>query len=95
MALTLVFKALADPTRRKILDLLRGGNLTAGEIAGHFRISKPSVSHHLALLRQAGLVADERRGQHIVYSLNATVFQEAMGWIMGFLDVGEEGRGDG
>lgn len=86
---------MADPTRRRILDLLRQADLTAGEIAGHFRITKPSVSHHLALLRQAGLVRDERRGQHIVYSLNATVFQEALGWMLSFLRVGEGERAPG
>lgn len=90
-----MFKALADPTRRRILDLLREGDLTAGEIAAHFPISKPSVSHHLALLQQAGLVRDERRGRHIVYSLNATVFQEALGWMMSFLRVGESGAAPG
>ena len=55
------FKALADPMRRRILELLRDGDLTAGELAEHFDISKPSLSHHLATLRSAGLVSDERR----------------------------------
>lgn len=75
------FKALADPTRRKILKLLRERDLTAGEIADHFSISKPSISHHLNILKQSGLVLDERKGQFIVYSLNMTVFQEVMGWL--------------
>ena len=57
------FKALADPTRRRILELLREGNCTAGELAEHFDISKPSLSHHLATLKNAGLVTDERHGQ--------------------------------
>lgn len=74
------FKALADPTRRKILKLLRGSDMTAGEIADHFNITKPSISHHLNILKQSGLVLDERKGQYIVYSLNMTVFQEVMGW---------------
>ncbi len=74
------FKALADPTRRKILKLLRESDMTAGEIADHFNISKPSISHHLNILKQSGLVLDERQGQYIVYSLNTTVFQEVMGW---------------
>jgi DNA-binding transcriptional ArsR family regulator len=76
------FKALADPTRRHILKLLRERDMTAGEIAGRFAISKPSVSHHLNALKQARLILDERQGQNIVYSLNTTVIQEVMGWFM-------------
>ncbi len=75
-----LFKALADPTRRKILKLLREKDMAAGEIADHFNITKPSISHHLNILKQSGLVLDERKGQYIVYSLNMTVFQEVMGW---------------
>jgi len=78
----LMFKALADGTRRRILELLRERDLTAGEIAAHFSISKPSISHHLNILKQAGLVSDERQGQNIVYSLNTTVFQEALAWLL-------------
>jgi len=77
-----VFKALADPTRRSILDLLKTGDMTAGAIAEQFDISKPSISNHLNILKQAGLVWDERQGQHIVYSLNTTVFQDVMLWMM-------------
>jgi len=77
-----MFKALADPTRRSILDLLRKGDLTAGEIAANFNISKPSISHHLSILKQADLVSDERQGQNIIYSLNTTVFQEALAWLL-------------
>ena len=72
------FKALADPTRRRILELLAQGDLTAGEIATHFEMTKPSVSHHLNILKSAELITDERRGQNIVYSVNLTVFQELM-----------------
>ena len=72
------FKALADPTRRRILALLRPGDLAAGDIAGHFARTFASVSHHLQVLRDAGLVLSERRGQQIIYSLNTTVLQEAM-----------------
>lgn len=79
------FKALADPTRRRILELLAQNELTAGEIAAQFDMTKPSVSHHLALLKSAGLVQDERRGQNIVYNVNMTVFQELMKW---FYDLG-------
>ena len=83
-------KALADPTRRRILELLRDGDLTAGELAEHFDISKPSLSHHLATLKSAGLVSDERRGQNIVYSLNTTVMQDLIGWFLGFSQSSEE-----
>lgn len=78
------FKALADPTRRRILQLLNEGDLTAGEIAEHFEMTKPSVSHHLAILKQAGLVTDERQGQNILYRLNLTVFQELLKWFYDF-----------
>ena len=78
------FKALADPTRRRILELLETDDLTAGELAARFDISKPTLSHHLATLKAAGLVTDERHGQNIVYSLNTTVMQDLIGWFMGF-----------
>jgi ArsR family transcriptional regulator, arsenate/arsenite/antimonite-responsive transcriptional repressor len=71
-----VFKAIADPTRRQILKLLRGGSLSAGEIADKFAISKASMSHHFTVLKAADLVRSERRGQQIVYSLNTTVMQD-------------------
>lgn len=74
------FKALADPTRRHILELLHNGDLAAGEIAQHFDITKPSLSHHLSILKTAGLVETERHGQSIVYSLNTTVLQDLMSW---------------
>jgi len=79
------FKALSDPTRRAIIGLLKERDMTAGEIADNFTISKPSISHHLNLLKQARLIQDERRGQTIVYSLNLTVIQEAMGWFLGMI----------
>ena len=75
-----VFKALADTTRRKILDLLKEKDLTAGDIASEFSISKPSISHHLNILKNAGLVQVERNGQNIIYSLNTTVFHEILSW---------------
>jgi DNA-binding transcriptional ArsR family regulator len=77
-----VFKALADPTRRAILKRLQEGSATAGEIARSFEISKPSLSHHFNILKAADLVRTERRGQHIVYSLNATVLQESMAMLL-------------
>lgn len=77
-----IFKALNDPTRREILELLKEKDLTAGEIADQFNISKPSISHHLDLLRQAGLVVSVKEGQFIYYSLNTTVMDEMLKWII-------------
>lgn len=73
-----VFRALSDPTRRKILELLAKGDRSAGEIAEKFPVAFASVSHHLSVLRSAGLVATERQGQSIVYRLDTTVYQELM-----------------
>lgn len=90
-----VFKALSDPTRRAILQLLKEGDLNAGAIAEGFAISKPSISHHLSVLRQAGLVTAERSGQEIVYSLNTTVLQEVLAFAIEFLGERDgEGRQD-
>ncbi|KMY54407.1 MULTISPECIES: autorepressor SdpR family transcription factor [Bacillaceae] len=86
------FKALSDPSRRKILHLLKKEDLTAGEIAGHFNMTKPSISHHLNLLRQANLVESEKKGQHIIYSLNTSVFEDVVTWFMDFLTKDEEGK---
>tara|TARA_R110002051_G_scaffold3333_1_gene18025 strand:- start:25892 stop:26146 length:255 start_codon:yes stop_codon:yes gene_type:complete len=77
-----LFKALNDETRRKILDLLKEKDLSAGEIAAAFDISKPSISHHLDLLKQADLVSSVKNGQFVIYSLNTTVLEEVMQWIM-------------
>lgn len=79
-----VFKALSDSTRRKILELLSEKDMNAGEIADYFNISKPSISHHLAILKNADLINDERKGQNIVYTLNTTVFQDVVRW---FFDI--------
>ena len=81
--MNLLFKALNDETRRQIVELLKKGDLTAGEIADHFAISKPSISHHLDLLKQADIVSSEKKGQFIYYSLNATVLDEIITWFMG------------
>lgn len=83
------FKALADPTRRRILELLRSADLTAGELADHFDMTKPSISHHLNTLKAAGLVDAEREGQSIVYSLNTSVLQNLMSWFYTFTDRGD------
>lgn len=82
--MNLLFKALNDETRRQILELLKGGDKTAGEIADGFNISKPSISHHLDLLKQAGLVEAVKEGQFIYYSLNTTVLDEIAKWFIQF-----------
>jgi len=82
--MNLLFKALNDATRREILELLKDGDKTAGEIADCFAISKPSISHHLDLLKQAGLVEAVKEGQFIYYSLNTTVVDEIAKWFMQF-----------
>ncbi len=81
-----LFKALNDPTRREILDLLKEKDLTAGEIAEAFDITRPSISHHLDLLKQAGLVSTVRNGQFISYSLETTVLEEATQWLFNLLN---------
>ncbi len=77
-----VFKALNDPTRRDILDLLKETDMNAGEIASHFNITKPSISHHLDLLKQADLVVSVKNGQYVNYSLNKTVVEDIIQWLM-------------
>ncbi len=77
-----LFKALNDATRREILELLKEKDLNAGDIAQHFSISKPSISHHLDLLKQAGLVTSQKDGQFVTYSINTTVMDELMQWIV-------------
>ncbi len=81
-----LFKALADPTRREILRILRAGSLPAGDIAEQFSMTRASMSHHFNLLKQADLVRTERRGQQIVYSLNSSVMQDAAGVLMELLN---------
>ncbi len=77
-----IFKALNDPTRRDILKLLRKREMTAGEIADAFNITRPSISHHLDLLKQANLVTAEKQGQFVSYSLNTTVIDDVMSWLI-------------
>ena len=77
-----IFKALNDPTRREILQLLQERDMTAGEIVERFKISGPSISHHLDLLKQAKLVIAEKEGQYIYYSLNTTVMDEIVKWLL-------------
>lgn len=73
-----VFRALSDPTRREILEMLRSGPRSSGEIADKFSTSWATISRHLSVLKDAGLILAERDGQHVVYELNTTVFQEVV-----------------
>jgi DNA-binding transcriptional ArsR family regulator len=79
-----IFKALNDATRREILELLKEKELSAGEIADHFNISKPSISHHLDILKQADLITSEKKGQFIIYSINTTIMEDVLQWILTF-----------
>ena len=82
--MNIIFKALNDPTRREILQLLQEKDMTAGEIVERFNMSGPSISHHLDLLKQAKLVIAEKDGQYVFYSLNTTVVDEIVKWLMQF-----------
>ena len=77
------FKARSDPTRREILQLLRQGALPAGEIAEHFNMTGATISHHLSVLKNAGLVDAERRGTYIYYEINLSVLEEILSWMTG------------
>jgi DNA-binding transcriptional ArsR family regulator len=87
------FRALADPTRREILRLLRGGPHTSGAIAEHFDSTWPTVSRHLGVLREAGLILSERQGQQVVYELNTTVFEELVEHLLEWLQPADGSRG--
>jgi len=80
-----IFKALADPTRRQILRLLGNREMTAGELAEHFEMTKPSMSHHFSVLKDADLIRFRREGQSIWYSVNTTVLQDVLTWAMDLL----------
>ena len=77
------FKALSDSTRREILQLLRQGALPAGEIAEHFNMTRATISHHLSVLKNAGLVDAERRGTYIYYEINLSVLEQILTWMTG------------
>ena len=81
MSLQHTLRALADPIRREILNLLKNGRLSAGEIADHFDVTAASISRHLSVLKEADLIRDERQGKFIYYDLNASVLEEIMLWI--------------
>lgn len=81
MSLQSTLRALADPTRREILHLLKGGKRSAGDIAAHFPITGAAISRHLSVLKEADLIRDKREGKFILYELNASVLEEIMLWI--------------
>ena len=81
MSMQDTLQALADPTRREILNLLKQSRMSAGEISNHFSISGAAVSRHLSVLKEADLIRDEREGKYIFYELNATVLEEILLWI--------------
>jgi ArsR family transcriptional regulator len=89
-----VFKALSDPSRRRILKILQGGSRTAGELADGFEMTKGSLSHHFNVLKAADLVRCERRGQQIVYSLNTSVLEDAASLLLNLFGGKETEAGD-
>lgn len=91
--MNLVYRALADPTRRRILQLLRQRDMTAGELADHFELAKPTLSRHFAVLREADLIQGERNGTSITYRLNLSVLEEALMALLGGFNIAlDEGR---
>lgn len=87
-----LFEALAHPTRREILELLKKGSATAGDLAGRFDVSKPTMSAHFAKLREAGLIHADKQGTSIVYSLNLSVLEEVLMGFMGRMGIAPEGK---
>jgi len=77
-----LFKALNDQTRRQIVELLKDKDMNAGEISAHFHISKPSISHHLDILKRADLITSEKKGQFIQYSLNTSILEDLLSWVL-------------
>lgn len=76
------FKALSDPTRREILDLLKTGKMSAGDIVSKFHVSNATISHHLSILKNAGLITDEKIGKYIYYEMNMSVVEECLSWLV-------------
>lgn len=87
--LNLLFKALRDPTRRRILEMLKEHDLTAGQIAAAFSMSPPSISYHLDLLKHARLVSSRKKGQFVTYSLETSVLDDSLGWILDLIKKGK------
>lgn len=75
------FKALSDPTRRQIIEMLRDGKMSAGDIVDKFQMTGASISHHLSILKNAGLVTDDKQGKYIYYELNLSVVEEILAWL--------------
>lgn len=94
MSLNETMKAVSDPTRRRILELLRGGRMTAGDIASRFDLTQATVSHHLSVLRKANLVTESRRGTFIFYEINLSVFEEVLAWVSGIMGGAGDGQDD-
>src|SRR3954449_8910546 len=92
MGINEVFKALSDPTRREILRMLSHGERTAGELAEPFDMTKPSISHHFAVLKEAGLVRSRREGQQIVYSLDTTVVEDVLTRLWDLFGTGRDSK---
>ena len=93
MSLQNTLKALADPIRREILNLLKGGRMSAGEIVDHFTVTGASISRHLSVLKDADLIRDTREGKFIYYELNVSVLEEIMLWITDLKGEGEDDNG--
>ncbi len=92
MAVNEIFRALADPTRREILKLLRGGEMSAGDLAKRFDMTKPSMSHHFSVLKQADLIFARREGQLIIYSLNTTAIEDIAAIVWDLFASGKEAK---
>lgn len=90
MPLPETFKALADPTRRKILDMLKKRSMAAGEIAEQFQMTGATISHHLSVLKSAGLVSDRHEGKYVYYDLDLSVLEELIGWFSGLAEGGSK-----
>lgn len=90
--MNILFKALNDQTRRKILELLKDGEMNAGDIADRFNISKPSISHHLSLLERADLIVRRKKGQFVEYSLNTSILDDLLTWIITLKNTNDEAK---
>ena len=89
MSIQQTMRALADPVRREILNLLKAGTCSAGEIGEHFDITAAAISRHLSVLKEADLIRDERQGKYIYYTMNASVLEEIMLWITDLKGAGD------
>ena len=94
MSFAETFKALSDPVRREILQLLKNGKMSAGEIGSHFDMTGATISYHLSLLKKAGLIFETRQKNYIYYDLNTSVFEELMLWFSQFMEVNEDEKHD-